>query len=133
MNGHVLVVDDDDTIRRILVEYLEQHSHLEVDGARDGVEALHRISTRSYALVILDLMLPYMSGVDFLHSLVAMQSDPSVKTLASAPAVVIITGATLAELPPGQLEQKFKSLVRGVFRKPIDAEQLTNCVEGLLR
>ena len=42
----ILVVEDDDEIRRLLVAYLEQREHVNVDGARDGVEALHQISLK---------------------------------------------------------------------------------------
>src|ERR1700750_2924198 len=90
-NGNVLVVEDDDTIRKLLIEWLKQHSYLHVDGARDGIEALHRISLDAYKVVILDVMMPKMSGVDFLDSLEAMLSDPSLKSIAEVPAVIVIT------------------------------------------
>ena len=81
-SGHVLIVEDDDTIRHLLIEYLKQHALLTVEGARDGIEALHFISQKPYAIVILDLMMPKMSGGDFLDSLTAMMKDPSIHTLA---------------------------------------------------
>jgi len=130
--GNVLVVEDDDTIRRLLVEYLKQHSYLTVDGARDGVDALHRISGQRYGVVILDLMMPHMSGVDFLDSLMALESDPSLKGLDEPPTVVIVTAAPAAEIPSQLLEQRCQ-LVRAVFRKPVDMAALAECVECHLR
>jgi CheY-like chemotaxis protein len=127
-SGNILVVEDDDTIRRLLVEYLKQHSHLHVEGARDGVEALHEISQRRYSVVVLDLMMPKMSGVDFLDSLNALASDPSVKSLESPPSVIVITAAPDAELPDGTISSR-SPLVRDVFRKPLDVAGLAEAIE----
>ncbi|HEX6642994.1 MAG TPA: response regulator, partial [Thermoanaerobaculia bacterium] len=63
--GHVLVVEDDDAVRLLLIEYLKEHPGLRVDGARDGAEALHSVSTHPYNVVILDVMMPFMTGIDF--------------------------------------------------------------------
>src|SRR5437763_13264402 len=97
--ANVLVVEDDDTIRRLLVEYLKQHSYVNVESARDGVEALHLINTRHYRVIVLDVMMPKMSGVDLLDSVQALLSDPSVKALETPPAVVVITATAASALP----------------------------------
>ncbi len=72
LNRHVLVVEDDESVRKTLVDYLTQESRLEVDGARDGVDALHHILMTDYEVVILDMMMPKMSGGDVLDSVLAM-------------------------------------------------------------
>lgn len=130
---NVLVVEDDESIRRLLIEYLEQRGGLEVDGARDGVDALHHVSTRKYDVVILDVMMPYMTGIDFLDSLEALSSDPSVKHLDALPAVIVITAAPAEQIASGQLEQRFPSIVRAMFRKPLDVGALAGRIETLLR
>src|SRR5688500_18811793 len=113
-HGHLLVVEDDDTVRGLLVEYFSEHSDVEVDTARDGVEALHALSHHDYAVIVLDLMMPHMSGIDFLVSLQALSSDPSVKTLDRPPAVVVITGATPDDVPSCDIEHRFPSVVHAV-------------------
>jgi CheY-like chemotaxis protein len=130
--GHILVVEDDESIRSLLIEYLKEHSDLSVDGARDGVDALHQVHTRKYRVVILDVMMPYMTGIDFLDSLEAMTSDPSIKAMDELPAVVVITAASPDQIPNAALEQRFPSMVRCVFRKPVEPELLAECVERLL-
>src|ERR1043166_3213040 len=104
--GHVLVVEDDDTIRRLLIEYLKQHALLTVEGARDGIEALHFVSQRPYAVVILDLMMPKMSGGDFLDSLTAMTKDPSIQSLGAPPAVIVVTAAPAGDVPSDTIIQR---------------------------
>jgi CheY-like chemotaxis protein len=130
--GNVLVVEDDETIRRLLIEYLKKESALDVDGARDGAEALHQVSVKKYAVIVLDVMMPHMSGIDFLDSLKALWSDPSVKQLDEPPAVLVVTSVSPEELPTVELEQRFPSIVRDVLRKPVDTCALARRVEALL-
>ncbi len=131
-NVSVLVVEDDDTIRRLLVDLLAQHSHANVEGARDGVEALHLLSMQRYAVVLLDVMMPKMSGIDLLDSLHAMLSDPSLKSLDSRPAVIVITATAASALPAEVLEHRFPGLVRAVLRKPLDMSALAALVGQFL-
>src|SRR5688572_8022028 len=129
---NVLVVEDDDNIRELLLQHFKEYSEIDVDGARDGVEALHHVAAKHYSVVILDLMMPHMSGVDFLDSLKALDSDPSLKSIALPPAVVVITSAPAETIPSGEIEGRFPSLVRNVLRKPFDLKALAGCVESLL-
>ncbi|HEX7153047.1 MAG TPA: response regulator [Thermoanaerobaculia bacterium] len=126
--GHVLVVEDDDAIRKLLVEYLREHAPLRVDSARDGAEALHRVATARYDVIVLDLLMPYMSGVDVLSSLTVLNADRE-----AIPAVFIVTGASAEDVPADTLERNFGRFVRGVFRKPVELEILAKCVEEALR
>ena len=129
-NGNMLVVEDDDQIRRLLVDYLEQKAAVRVDSARDGIEALHLMIRKSYALVVLDLMMPKMSGVDFLVSMVALASDPSVKALSELPSVVVVTAAGEEDVPAALLCERFGH-VRAVLRKPLEVERLAEVIDRL--
>lgn len=130
--GNILVVDDDESVRRLLMEYLRERSCLHVDGARDGVEALHQVTTKPYAVVVLDVMMPYMSGVDFLSSLDALMSDPSIKALDEPPAVLVITSMPQEDVRADELQQRFPTFVRGVMHKPLDISALGNRVVALV-
>jgi CheY-like chemotaxis protein len=130
--ANVLVVEDDDSIRRLLMEYLEQRTSLHVQGARDGVDALHQVATKRFEVVILDLMMPYMSGIDFLTSLDALLSDPSVKMLEEAPVVIVVTSAPVEDVSADELRERFPAFIRAVFRKPVDCSALVARVESLL-
>jgi CheY-like chemotaxis protein len=132
MPGTVLVVEDDETIRRLLIECLREHPGLEVDAASDGVDALHHVATRGYGVVVLDLMMPYMTGIDFLHSLSAMLSDPSLRAIPAPPAVIIITSLPEEQVPAEEIEERFPAIVRGVMRKPLDVRELARRIEDLL-
>ncbi len=132
-NPKILVVEDDDAVRRLLAEHLAEEAAVDVDSARDGVEALHKISTHSYGVVVLDLMMPKMSGVDLLDSLRALSSDPSVKALDAPPPVLVITAAPKAALSDTVIRQRSPGMVRAVFRKPLDIHALAASVRKFLR
>ena len=129
--GNLLVVDDDESVRRLLMEYLRERSSLNVDGARDGVEALHQIALKPYVVIVLDVMMPYMSGIDFLTSLDALITDPSVRTLDDPPAVLVITSAPQEDVRADELQRRFPRFVRGVLRKPLDIEAFGQRVAAL--
>lgn len=126
----VLVVEDDDATRSLLVNYLSQRG-LDADGVRDGVEALHRLSTDSYKVVVLDVMMPHMSGIDVLDSLEALARDPSLKDIAAPPEVLVITAAPTETLSESELRQR-SSYVRGLMHKPFDLGLLADRVQRLM-
>lgn len=132
-DGNVLVVEDDDTIRNLLVEYLQSRSYIRVESARDGVDALHRITTEHFAVVVLDIMMPMMSGIDLLDSLRALASDPSLETIEHLPAVLVITAASESTVSDDEIRKRFPRIVRAIFRKPIEVGGLAECVERFLR
>jgi adenylate cyclase len=78
----VLVVDDDPVNRAMLTRFLEQDGY-RVDTAADGSEALERLNTEPFDLVLLDVVMPKMDGYEVLTQ---MQDDD---TLRHVPVVMI--------------------------------------------
>lgn len=77
-----LVVDDDPTAQALLSRYVERHAALHLVDVCDGaVEAANVLSSRRVDLILLDVEMPEMSGLELLETL----DDP--------PAVVLITGS----------------------------------------
>jgi DNA-binding response OmpR family regulator len=64
----ILVVDDDETLTDLLSRYLAR-AGFDIETAGDGRAALERAETMHPDLIVLDLMLPGMSGFEFFHSL----------------------------------------------------------------
>src|SRR5580704_1652882 len=64
--GNVLVIDDEVDIREGLELLLISEGYA-VDLAQNGAEGLHRMENRGYDLVLLDLMMPDLSGMEVLH------------------------------------------------------------------
>ncbi len=61
---HILVVDDDDKLRKLLARYLSEHGYL-VATAANAADARAKLANVAFDLIVLDLMLPGESGLDF--------------------------------------------------------------------
>ncbi len=66
--GRILVVEDDKTFRGLLADILEGIGH-EVTQAADGAAGLYALKTAPFDLVLSDLKMPVMSGIEFLRAL----------------------------------------------------------------
>jgi CheY-like chemotaxis protein len=64
----ILVVDDEPMVRFLLTRFLEEEGHT-VDEAADGIDALEHLNQRPYDLLITDVHMPRMSGIDLVRSL----------------------------------------------------------------
>ena len=64
--AHILVVDDDEGIRSLLKKYLNEKKYL-VSTASNAENALEKIKIIKFDLIILDIMMPGKSGLDFLN------------------------------------------------------------------
>jgi two-component system phosphate regulon response regulator OmpR len=62
--AHILIVDDDERIRELLKQYLNDNNYL-VTTANNAVDAAERIKIIKFDLIILDIMMPGQSGLDF--------------------------------------------------------------------
>ena len=112
----ILLVEDDFDVREALVETLRDRGY-EVESASDGEQALQILRAGARPrLILLDLMMPRMSGSEFR---IAQQADP---TLSHLPVVLLSAD--------GRMEEKAIALeVQGAIRKPIDLDELFAVIE----
>ncbi|GKV67919.1 DNA-binding response regulator [Sporosarcina sp. NCCP-2716] len=73
-NVKLLVVDDEDRIRRLLTMYLSREGY-EMEEAQDGREALEKIEGTQYDCILLDVMMPEKDGMEVLHELRAAEDQ----------------------------------------------------------
>ncbi|WP_336771817.1 MULTISPECIES: response regulator transcription factor [unclassified Paenibacillus] len=73
--SRILVVDDEERIRRLLKMYLEKEGYL-IDEAEDGESALRLATVTDYALILLDVMLPGIDGVEVCSRLRQVKATP---------------------------------------------------------
>lgn len=75
--NRILVVDDEERIRRLLKMYLEKEGY-EIEEAEDGETALSLAMNRDYALILLDVMLPGIDGIEVCTRLRQVKATPIV-------------------------------------------------------
>jgi two-component system response regulator ResD len=71
----ILIVDDEERIRRLLKMYLERENYI-IEEAENGEDALSLALEKDYDLILLDLMLPGMSGEDVCERLREVKATP---------------------------------------------------------
>ena len=64
-DAHILVVDDDDGIRNLVKKYLNENNYL-ITTAKDAKDADEKIKIIKFDLIILDIMMPGQTGLEFL-------------------------------------------------------------------
>jgi two-component system, NtrC family, response regulator HydG len=114
VSARVLIVDDDPGVLYTLREILESQN-IEVVQAKDGLEAIERFEASPVPLVVTDLRMPRLDGMELLKKLAAR---------APAPKVVVIT----AHGSERQAVQAMKAGAYDYFRKPFDNDELVSVV-----
>ncbi len=117
--SHILIVDDDPTIRSVLEALLEDEGFAPLT-ASNGQEALRMVHDDPPALILMDLMMPVMSGVDAVREL---KTDPET---ASIPVIAMSAGFILRE----SIEDL---LADSVIAKPFDLDALIASIHAALR
>jgi FixJ family two-component response regulator/anti-sigma regulatory factor (Ser/Thr protein kinase) len=110
----LLVVDDDDATREGLTDLLT-NAGFTVDGARDGAEALDKIQGRDFAVVLLDVRLPGVGGLDILARCVANRRPPK---------VIVMTGVE----PTDMMLTALRRHAYDFLPKPIEPSRLLEVV-----
>ena len=114
----ILLVDDDSSVLAFIKRALESHGH-SITLASDGLEALTAIYSREYDLVLIDLVLPNITGIEILNAL----KHRSPKTMA-----IMISGQA-------DIDSAIESVRLGAYdflKKPVRTEELLSAVEKAL-
>ncbi|WP_445455213.1 sigma-54-dependent transcriptional regulator [Flavobacterium sp. HNIBRBA15423] len=116
----ILVIEDEAAIRRVLVKILsEENDSYQVDEAEDGLQGTEKIKNDDYDLVLCDIKMPKMDGVEVLEA---------VKKIKPEIPMVMISGH-------GDLETAVNTMRLGAFdyiSKPPDLNRLLNTVRNAL-
>ncbi|HJZ86218.1 MAG TPA: EAL domain-containing protein [Polyangia bacterium] len=119
VRGRVLIVDDEELIVRAFRRTLQRAGY-EVEGVCEGERALALLRTEPFDVVLSDIRMPRLGGLDLLKAVRAQDPDMSVILMTGGPA----------------LETAVEALERGALRyllKPIDADALASAVDEAVR
>ncbi|HEY5872730.1 MAG TPA: response regulator, partial [Gaiellaceae bacterium] len=115
----ILLVDDEESIQTLLTYPLERDGYNVVQ-ARDGEEALHRFGEESFDLVVLDVMLPRLDGLEVCKRLRAQSNVPIIMLTARGEELDKVLGLELGAddyiTKPFSIRE-FRSRVRALLRR----------------
>ena len=115
---HILVVDDDDRIRNLLKDYLNDNNFL-TSSAKDSNEALEKISVFEFDLIVLDVMMPGKSGFELTKEIKKDNDIP----------VILLTAK-------GEVENRIKGLEYGAddyLGKPFEPKELLLRINNIIK
>jgi putative nucleotidyltransferase with HDIG domain len=93
LDKRILVVDDYPPIRELICEALEQSGYRDVGVAKNGLEALDIFTHAPFDLVISDVMMPVMGGMELLNRLREINPETSVIMITAQPAIELTVSA----------------------------------------
>ena len=114
---HILVVDDDDRIRDLVKEYLQENNFL-VTSATNAFDASEKINIIKFDILIVDIMMPGKSGLSFTKEIKKINSPP----------VILLTAK-------GEPEDRIKGLELGAddyLTKPFEPKELLLRINNIL-
>jgi len=115
----ILLADDDEELIQVLRGWLEP-DHNNIEAVHDGLHACELLKTSEYDLVVLDVCMPGMSGLDVLKKFRANQGMTP---------VLILTGRDSVD----DVEKGFEAGADDYLRKPFHGKELASRVKALLR
>ena len=116
-NGHILVVDDDDGIRDLVKQYLSENNFL-ITTAKNAEEAKEKISIIKFDLIVLDIMMPGKTGLEF-----TLENKDKINT-----PIILLTAK-------GEAAERIKGLEVGAddyLPKPFEPKELILRIKNIL-
>ena len=126
---HILVVDDDDRIRELVKEYLEEN-HFLVTTAKDALDAKKKIEMVKFDILILDIMMPGESGLSLTKEIKKNNTTPIIHLTAKGETQDRIEGLELGAddylgkpFEPKELLLRIKNILNKI-QKPILSDEI---------
>ena len=116
-DAHILVVDDDDGIRNLVKQYLNENNFL-ITTANSAEDAKNKISIIKFDLIVLDIMMPGKSGLDF-----TLENKGKINT-----PIILLTAK-------GEADERIEGLETGAddyLPKPFEQKELVLRIKNIL-
>lgn len=117
----IMIVDDCPTTRKILSIYLKSKG-FDVTTADNGLDAIEKLATHTVNMILTDLNMPYMDGIELTRTL---RADPNWSSL---PILMVTT-----EADPEERARAVQAGANGYIVKPVTADTVTQNIKSILR
>lgn len=120
--SRILIIDDDDHIRAMVIKMLEKAGHINVEEAADGIIGMKLLRQHTFDLVITDIIMPDKDGIEMITEL--RRNYPQLK-------IIAMSGG--GKIGPHSYLEMAKYLGAGrTLEKPFKQSDLIDAVQGLL-
>lgn len=116
--ARILIIEDDEGMRSLLKDFLEEEGY-EIDSVDNGSEAFRKIVKEVYDLIVTDVRMPGLSGLDIL---------PGIRKLQPEAPVIVITAFGDKEV----YRRAFERGATAYLEKPIHLENLKNLIQKMV-
>lgn len=113
--SRILLVDDEETLRQVLTEVLEDEGYTVLE-ARHGREALHILAKEAVDLIVMDVMMPVMTGLEVVQEVRKRSDDVT-------PPIILMSSGRAVDAANPQIS---------FIRKPFNLDELLNRVSSAL-
>ncbi len=113
----VLVVDDNIIDRKLIKHILQEHLNINAETAKDGLDALNKIHQSNYNLVITDIVMPKIEGIELINQ---------IQTINPYTKIIAVSGNN-----PYYLYIVKKLGTDSIFTKPINVTKFINKVDSI--
>lgn len=113
----ILIIDDEEELITLLTEILEYENYV-VDSANSGLEALKKLNSETYSLIVTDVMMPDMDGIALIEKVLSKYR--SIK--------IIVMSGWFDESELEHLHAKDDRLIRAIITKPFSPTELLKLV-----
>jgi two-component system chemotaxis response regulator CheY len=117
----ILVIDDDKTTRKMISLILKSKGY-EVVTAENGIDGLQKLGTGEVSLILTDMNMPYMDGIEFTKQ---VRANPEISHL---PIVMLTTEADEEEK-----QRAYKAGVDDYLVKPATGEQIVESMKKIIK
>ena len=121
----ILIVEDHPFQLMYLQNLFNELGDYYLECAQDGLQALACLQRRNYDLVLTDLLMPGMDGVQFIQKLAAMRARPALAIMSSSSRRMLMAASLVA--------RNLQVNVIGLISKPVQASALRDLIEQLMR
>ena len=119
----ILVVDDEARIRELIRKYAVYEGYV-VDEAENGAQAIEKCRRESYDMIIMDIMMPVMGGLEAAHAIRTMERADSNKV-----PIVAISANAFDE----DIHRSLASGMNAHLSKPVEIDKLRETLGKLLK
>ena len=114
----ILIIEENEEVRLLLKDFMKEEGYI-IDSADDGSEALEKLVRKAFDLVITDIQIPGLRGLDILPHLKKYQPDVSI-------IVISAFGGERASV------RAFERGATAYIKKPIDLQALKTLIHDLI-